>query len=234
MYKFFPANSDGDRLLIYAPDGKRVLETFHLRPPERRALLVPGRLRGAALVGTHRLRLHVGDHGRTGRARAGRGMEEAGRVSALAYPAGARAGGRRGLRRTAPSQDPRRCGESAIRQGSTHKGPLPGPLSWQALFLRLSGLPAAGRSGAAVPPARTRATDIGVAADRGLHDGARRARSRRSCSIIPRPSTSPCRPPTSKASSRSFSRILRRLVAAISRYGQSSAEALEPAVQSES
>ena len=28
VYKFFPANSDGRRMLIYAPDGKRVLETF--------------------------------------------------------------------------------------------------------------------------------------------------------------------------------------------------------------
>ena len=28
VYKFFPANSDGRRLLIYAPDGKRVLESF--------------------------------------------------------------------------------------------------------------------------------------------------------------------------------------------------------------
>jgi 5-methyltetrahydrofolate--homocysteine methyltransferase len=28
VYKFFPVNSDGRRLLIYAPDGKRVLESF--------------------------------------------------------------------------------------------------------------------------------------------------------------------------------------------------------------
>ncbi len=28
VYKFFPANSEGRRLLIYAPDGKRVLESF--------------------------------------------------------------------------------------------------------------------------------------------------------------------------------------------------------------
>ena len=38
VYRFFPAHSDGDRtVMIYSPDGKTVLETFHLRPPERRA-----------------------------------------------------------------------------------------------------------------------------------------------------------------------------------------------------
>ena len=59
-------------VMIYSSDGKTGAGELHLRPPERRARAVPGRLRRAALIGTRRLPVHVRDHDRPGRARAGR------------------------------------------------------------------------------------------------------------------------------------------------------------------
>ena len=105
-YRFFPAHSDGDRtLMVYAADGKRVLEHFIFG----RQIADPGLCLAdyvtAGRVGPYRLYRHDGDDDCRRRPRAGRGMEGSRRISAVAYPASARARGGGGIHRTAASED---------------------------------------------------------------------------------------------------------------------------------
>ncbi len=118
-YRFFPVHSDGDRrMMVYGLDGKSVIESFTFGRQSERARTMPGRLRHARIFRPYRLLLHVRRNGDGRRARAGRGMEEQGRVSALAYPARAGARGCGGVFRTAPSSGSAGCGELAIPPGS--------------------------------------------------------------------------------------------------------------------
>ena len=168
VYRFFPAQSDGDRtVMIYSPDGKNRARIVHLRPPERAAASMPRRLRRRARLRPHRLRLHVRHDDRHRRPRAGRGMEKQGRLPALAYPAGARARRRRGFRRAAAREDSPDVGHRRPA-GTLAEGSRAGALSRQALLVRLSGMSAAGGSGAAIPPARNRPECDRRAADRGF------------------------------------------------------------------
>ena len=145
---------------------------LHLRASERRARAMPRGLRRAARFGTPRLHEFLHDHHRHRRPRARRGMEEQGRLPALARAAGARARRRRGVRGVAARKNPRDVGNR--RSGRHHqKGSLPGALSRQSLLAGLSRLPADGRSGADFPPPRSGPAECRCASDRGLHDGSR-------------------------------------------------------------
>ena len=58
VFKFFPCQADGQKLLVYSPDGQSVLEIFSLRPPVTARRVMPGRL--CVTQGFHR---RTGRHG---------------------------------------------------------------------------------------------------------------------------------------------------------------------------
>ena len=178
VYRFFPAQSDRSHrhdLFARRQDSTRVV---HLRPPERRAVSMPRRLRRGARLRPHRLSMHVRRDHRHRRSRARRRLEKQGRLSPLAHPASARDRRRRGVRRTAAPEDSTDVGNRRSA-GTLAQGSRAGALPRQAFLVRLSCLPATRRSGTAVPPARSREECDRRSADRRLHDGSRERRQRR-------------------------------------------------------
>ena len=92
VYRFFPARSDGDRtVMIYSSDGKTVLESLTFGRQSDEPGLCLADYVAPALIGQNRLPVHVCDHDWRGRARAGRRVERAWRVLALAHSANPRA-----------------------------------------------------------------------------------------------------------------------------------------------
>ena len=107
-YRFFPgAFRRRPHVMIYSADGKTVLESLHLRPPEptspASALPITSRPRSSGR--TDYLCMFVTTIGAGVRALAEEWKDQR-RVPALAHPANPRAGGSRGVRRAAASEDP--------------------------------------------------------------------------------------------------------------------------------
>ncbi len=160
----------GGQHLARSPSGRRS-GLLHVPAPGRRRAAQPVRLRASG-DGRQAARLdRVLPHDRRrGRARAGGGAEERGRVPAVPRAPGPRGRDRGGRRRAAAPAAARGVGFPGSARDDD-AGPLPGPLPWQALQLRVSGLSRARRPGHAVSPPRWKHDRR--RADGRVHDGPR-------------------------------------------------------------
>ena len=162
IYKFFPAQTDGDRtLMILSPDGKNVLETFIFgRQSDAPGLCLADYIAPRDSGRLDYVNFFITTIGTGIRALAEEWKNKGDYLrSHILQVLGARR--RRGIRGIAARKNPRDVGYR--RSGRHHeKGSLPGALSWQSLLAGLSRLPADGRSGADFPPARSGQQNVDV------------------------------------------------------------------------
>ena len=188
VFKFFPCRSDGQNLLIYAPDGETVLEQFYFgRQSQREGLCLADYARPVGSAQPDYVAMFTTTVGPAVRALADE-MRERGDfldshiLQVLALESA------EGLRRTAAPANPADVGHRRPA-GAELPGLVPHPVPGPALLLRVPGLPPPGGPGTVVPPAgRNRQHRRG--ADRGLHDGPGGVGVRRWFSTTRRPSIS--------------------------------------------
>ena len=123
VFKFFPSQADGQRLLIYGPDGRTVLESFYFgRQSQRDGLCLadyvraksPGNDQGTEMDYVAMFVTSVG----SGVLELSQQLREQGRFSGLSHSASPGPGKRRGLRRVAAPADPANVG--LRRSGPVH------------------------------------------------------------------------------------------------------------------
>src|SRR5439155_22775618 len=151
VFKFFPAQSEGDSILLYGP-GHQVVETFSFpRQSTGEGLCLADFVAPRSTGVTDYVALFAVTWRR--RARAGRALEGGGPLPRLAHPPGARDRGRRGVRRAAPPPPARDVGLPRPARDD-HAGALQGALPRRAGELRLPRLPASRGPGEALPRPR--------------------------------------------------------------------------------